>query len=363
VSLVAPEVLREEPAAAPAKPKWLPWPVVRWGAVAAAVAVVAIAVIVQAPRYQERAPQSASVPVAAAKAKAEPEASFASADAKPPAVPATSATPVGLTKEAGPKGGEMAYTAAAGKKVASPTAEMDKLAAAPALPAPVMAQATRQAEAKLQKRAETATGGMVGTMAPSEQAAAPGQADMAVAPKPAGQPTASNENVVMARSAPAAKSTPAREERGNYAADAYRYGGATASGSGAGVAINGQRDASQDFRVRGIAYKWTVTSDGRVQRSTDGRTWFYVPVDPKARLRALASDGDEVWVGGERAALYHSSDSGETWAKVAMDRVAGDIIRIVINSDTLQISTSAGQTISMSHAGMQEAPAKPNSPR
>jgi photosystem II stability/assembly factor-like uncharacterized protein len=121
----------------------------------------------------------------------------------------------------------------------------------------------------------------------------------------------------------------------------------------------------QAARVRGVAYRWTVTSDGRVQRSSDGRTWFYVPVDPKARLRALASDGDEVWVGGDRGALYHSADAGESWSKVPVDRVNGDIIRIIINGETLQLTTSAGQTISMSHSGnASENPAsKPASPR
>src|SRR4051812_10325102 len=53
VALAAPELAEASAAAAPARPRWLPWPVFvyakTWGAVAAAVVIVAIAVKMQSP--------------------------------------------------------------------------------------------------------------------------------------------------------------------------------------------------------------------------------------------------------------------------------------------------------------------------
>jgi hypothetical protein len=79
---------------------------------------------------------------------------------------------------------------------------------------------------------------------------------------------------------------------------------------------------------------WTLSSDGtQLLRSLDaGQTWQAVPVDSKVVLRAVASMGSEVWVGGSAGALYHSSDAGTNWKKVA-PAAAGkvlqaDIVRI-----------------------------------
>lgn len=79
--------------------------------------------------------------------------------------------------------------------------------------------------------------------------------------------------------------------------------------------------------------RWTLTSDGELQRSRDsGRTWQTVDVPSKTTLRALAANGQDIWVGGAAGALFHSSDAGRHWTQVRPivngEALAGDIIGV-----------------------------------
>jgi photosystem II stability/assembly factor-like uncharacterized protein len=66
-----------------------------------------------------------------------------------------------------------------------------------------------------------------------------------------------------------------------------------------------------------VAPRWTLTSDGTLQRSLDfGRSWQTVQVASLASFRALAANGKDIWVGGLKGALYHSMDAGQNWAQV-----------------------------------------------
>ena len=66
-----------------------------------------------------------------------------------------------------------------------------------------------------------------------------------------------------------------------------------------------------------VAPRWTLTSEGALQRSLDlGRSWQTVPVSSQASFRALAANGKDIWVGGSNGALYHSTDAGQHWAQV-----------------------------------------------
>jgi len=63
--------------------------------------------------------------------------------------------------------------------------------------------------------------------------------------------------------------------------------------------------------------RWTLTADGTLERSRDaGRTWQTVAVPSKTTLRALAANGQDIWVGGAAGALFHSSDAGRHWTQV-----------------------------------------------
>lgn len=124
--------------------------------------------------------------------------------------------------------------------------------------------------------------------------------------------------------------------------------------------------------------RWTVSSAGRVIRSLDGgKNWQDVAIAPEVRFRAIAVQDGTVWAGGDAGALFHSSDSGQTWTRrslptrslkametesettapadsVRVPTPGFDIVRIditaggrvtVATSDRLSfVSTDAGQT-------------------
>jgi hypothetical protein len=145
--------------------------------------------------------------------------------------------------------------------------------------------------------------------------------------------------------------------------------------------------------------RWTVSSSGGLQRSFDGgNTWVDVnpavnlgsadthvamesapkapaatfgnakqsmakqnqkaepALNPAPVFRAVAASGLEVWAGGSGSALYHSSDGGNRWTRVApasaTAALTGDIIGIQF-SDTQhgQVSTSTAELWSTSDAG------------
>jgi hypothetical protein len=111
--------------------------------------------------------------------------------------------------------------------------------------------------------------------------------------------------------------------------------------------------ASQPHRAVSLptaAPRWTLTSDGTLQRSIDfGRTWQTVQVAPQASFRALAASGKDIWVGGSKGALYHSTDAGQNWTQVqpvaAGQALADDIIGVEF-PDVLhgKLTTSSKET-------------------
>jgi photosystem II stability/assembly factor-like uncharacterized protein len=77
---------------------------------------------------------------------------------------------------------------------------------------------------------------------------------------------------------------------------------------------------------------WQV-SVGVLQKSNDGGdTWGAVAVPSRVRLNVVLVLGQDIWIGGDQGALYHSSDSGQTWTPVVPTsdgvRLYDDIVRI-----------------------------------
>lgn len=132
---------------------------------------------------------------------------------------------------------------------------------------------------------------------------------------------------------------------------------------------------------------WTITS-GRLQRSFDqGATWQDVNVnfslDSSAGLeltaarkvskatqtkakeqeqptppffRAVAANGSDVWAGGESGMLYHSSDAGAHWMRVAPisanATLTGDVLTLDFpDPQNGRISTSTGEVWTTSDNG------------
>ena len=106
-----------------------------------------------------------------------------------------------------------------------------------------------------------------------------------------------------------------------------------------------------------VTPRWTLTSDGMLQRSLDsGRTWETILVASPGTFRALTANGFEIWVGGAKGALYHSIDAGQHWMKVQPastdESLTSDIVGIEF-TDVLHgsLTTSDQQTWITADAG------------
>jgi hypothetical protein len=126
-----------------------------------------------------------------------------------------------------------------------------------------------------------------------------------------------------------------------------------------------QNDQSDKFgttnyaAMTSLAPRWTLSSDGTLQRSLDtGATWQTIVVSSKTVFRALAANDLDIWVGGSAGALFHSSDAGEHWTQVRPvangavleDDIVGveftDILhgRLTSSAEETWITADAGQT-------------------
>ena len=356
VALAAPEV-EEGAVAAPAKPNWLPWPVLRWGAVAAAVVLVAAVVLLQSPRFaapagktaqalpasQERALISSNKPKPA-EAEQSPAASVVEADKSRAADERKADAVAGLGKRQNANAG----AAKTGRATEPTEIAGGKVAMEHGLaggPAQVMVARTEAPKDK--KLAQ-----------PPEKEA--GMAEKAAA-EPAAEVASSGTMDTLAVAKPAAPPAPARAKSAAGASSDYAYSAPAYKDEETNVA---RADVQTRAQLKPASLRWTVTSDGRVQRSADaGHTWSDVVIARDVKFRALTSDGPEVWAGGNNAALFHSRDAGSSWRKVVIEDLRGDVIRLVINGRMLIISTSTGQMIEVSPGDLSEGPVKSPSSR
>ncbi len=103
--------------------------------------------------------------------------------------------------------------------------------------------------------------------------------------------------------------------------------------------------------------RWALTSEGNLQRSFDGGiSWEKISVAPQSRLRALAANGLDIWVGGSDGALFHSGDAGQHWTQIRPiadgELLTADIIGVEFpNLQHGKITTSTMETWSTEDAG------------
>lgn len=64
--------------------------------------------------------------------------------------------------------------------------------------------------------------------------------------------------------------------------------------------------------------QWRITESGGLERSTASNQWQPVLQKSNADFRAVASVGSHVWAGGADGVLYHSTDGGQSWKKLAV---------------------------------------------
>ena len=115
--------------------------------------------------------------------------------------------------------------------------------------------------------------------------------------------------------------------------------------------------ATSNATTASLAPRWTLSSDGTLQRSLDtGATWQTIVVSSKTVFRALAANDLDIWVGGSAGALFHSSDAGEHWTQVRPvangEALADDIVGVEF-TDTLhgKLTSSAEETWITADAG------------
>jgi hypothetical protein len=346
VALAAPEQPpAEEATVAPRQAGWLTVPLMRWGAVAAAVAVVAVAVVMQAPKvgkYSAEAPRPANGEFAA-KAKQDQPARDGEA-AEVSRKNAQAATPARAREDQDQKraqGAQLAEVRPAAP-TAAPAQAADEVAYGPAVSAPPPAASSTGALAGGKAEANAYK------IATKKDDAANEEAKLADAQKPAAE--ASTETASVVSQTAAGSGTMARA-KGAYGPG---FAGGLEKEQAANVAVSGTRAANPRFELDSGNARWIVTSDGRVQRSTDGRTWVYVPIASDVQFRALAANGNDVWAGGTKTALFHSIDGGKSWKKMALTALTGDIVRLLADRRSLIITTSSGQRMEVSYDSFGE---------
>jgi Photosynthesis system II assembly factor YCF48 len=103
--------------------------------------------------------------------------------------------------------------------------------------------------------------------------------------------------------------------------------------------------------------RWTLSPEGRLQRSLDGgKTWKTIPLSSKTVLRAVSATDQEVWVGGDAGALYHSTDSGQHWTQITPtvngEPLTSDILRIEsTDAHQAKLATSDRETWTTTDGG------------
>jgi Photosynthesis system II assembly factor YCF48/Putative zinc-finger len=70
--------------------------------------------------------------------------------------------------------------------------------------------------------------------------------------------------------------------------------------------------------VSAVRPQWRIGPNGQLERSMATSQWSRVLDDQPVAFHAVAVIGDDVWAGGNGAALFHSSDGGEHWSKVSL---------------------------------------------
>ena len=63
---------------------------------------------------------------------------------------------------------------------------------------------------------------------------------------------------------------------------------------------------------------WRINGTGQAERSFGDGAWQAVLPQEQAKMRVIAVFGSDVWIGGENARLYHSTDNGATWKLIAL---------------------------------------------
>lgn len=73
---------------------------------------------------------------------------------------------------------------------------------------------------------------------------------------------------------------------------------------------------TEDSSNRAARPQWRINALGQAERSYGGGAWQVAL--PEEKMHVVAVFGNEVWTGGEKQRLFHSSDDGTTWNSVTL---------------------------------------------
>jgi hypothetical protein len=366
------------PSAIPARSRWLTWPVLRWGALAACVVVVSAAVTLHYEQRSDLAPavaekSSAPAPAAPSNLAVESDASNVPREKLAAKIPPPS--PFQPDRDFAGKLAKQREGPATGS--AAPASTFDQLTSNEQAIGSLRANSNinrqvannRQADANLFKGANKPFQ-VAGQLAASAPAASP-------APKTP-EASARNDNnlangvtetvtvqaeppSIVAQSAERkAKDESPRTETGAGATAAMSSGDRKADTASAEITAGAYAG-----RVRAKALpakipatsRWTLSPAGAVQRSLDsGKTWQTIAVASNVVFRAIAANDSDVWAGGSAGALYHSADAGQHWTQINVfldgKPLTADIIRVEFrDSQHGRLVTSNDETWATSDGG------------
>jgi hypothetical protein len=385
VSLAMPEA-DLAPSTIPERSRWLTWPMLRWGALAACVVVVSTVVTLHYEQRPDLAPAAAkksSAPAAPSNLAVESEASNALREDAPRenvareklAAKIPPPSPFQPERDLADKLAKQREETPASSAAAAPA--FDQLTSNEQAIGGLKANSSishqaannRQADASLFKSANKpfqVTGQLAGSApAPSPAPTTPelrarndkdlaGGANQAVTVQ--GEPP----SIVAQSAEPKAKDESQKTETRAGATAAVSSVDRKADTASAEIAAGGYggRVRAKALQARIPApSRWTLSPGGAVHRSRDsGKTWQTIAVASNVVFRAIAANDSDVWVGGSAGALYHSADAGENWTQVNVfldgKPLTADIIRIEFSdSQHGRLVTSNDETWATSDGG------------
>ncbi len=343
-------------------------PMLRWGALGAC-AVIAISAVflhkvnqsgkladyarieakLEAPAEKLEPPKTP--PVLPSQPSATTESRISAADAKPSS---------SLFRERGSAKGKEEDSYSAGKKLSNePVRELDELKASGAVAGPVASKSADRAESGASvdgQRNEAASGEVLRADASNSdpQPARAKAADVEIRarakvlsaqPGVAPSPAEKSSNAVVADAStptpPGAAAVEQDKASGYSVAQKSAVGGAAAN-----MQTTTELRKEQLKKILPLM-RWRLAAGGSLERFADNQ-WQAASVKGKSSWLALATSGMDVWVGGAKGALYHSSDNGDHWTRQTaggLDPAAlGDIVNIIFNDARHgQLRTSTNQ--------------------
>ncbi len=105
-------------------------------------------------------------------------------------------------------------------------------------------------------------------------------------------------------------------------------------------------------RTAPVRMKWRISEDGHVEHTVGPNTWTRVMAAEPVTFRVVATVGSNVWAGGSDGSLYHSSDGGLHWNRVALAGEMGAITTIHFNNAQQgSLTSDSGATWATSDGG------------